>query len=325
MLANLLARSAAHETAAGLLSRFFEHYGTQFDWERTRQICAMGESAEFDHAGLWSCVDALRDAHRLLSAPSDGTTTRLAAIFAVPAEKLERGFSGRSSMADGAAGKRSDGVLCAAAMRAKDSGNAMLGQKAYAAAYGEYTLAIASALGDNRPPQAALASLYSNRAASASLIGAHKHALQDAERAVLADPSWAKGYFRKGSALLALGRAAEAERASSVRCESIRRMRTSARALPRRRPVLPAARCRRRRHSGTQAKPRAEPCSPTDQTARADVQCRRRLQLVRIIDESERQHRDAISELFVNVKYPCAAPRRAAAASYSVSARRFRP
>jgi hypothetical protein len=40
------------------------------------------------------------------------------------------------------------------------------------------------------------------------------------------------------------------------------------------------------------------------------VQCRRRLQLVRIIDESERQHRDAISELFVNVKYPCAAPRR---------------
>jgi hypothetical protein len=55
------------------------------------------------------------------------------------------------------------------------------------------------------------------------------------------------------------------------------------------------------------------------------VQCRRRLQLARIIDESERQHRDAISELFVNVKYPCAAPRRAAprraaAASHSVGA-----
>ena len=72
------------------------------------------------------------------------------------------------------------------------------------------------------------------------------------------------------------------------------------------------------------AKPRAKPGSPTDQTARADVQCRRRLQLVRIIEDSERQHRDAISELFVNVKYPCAAPRRAAAA-VGVSARRFRP
>ena len=108
--------------------------------------------------------------------------------------------------------------------------------------------------------------------------------------------------------MLALGRAAEAERAfeCALRIDPanahIRSCLAKAKAGP-----AGAARCRRRRHSGTQAKPRAEPCGPTDQTARADVQCRRRLQLVRIIDESERQHRDAISELFVNVKYP--APR----------------
>eukprot|EP01047_Picozoa_sp_COSAG01_P046182 COSAG01_NODE_4314_length_5139_cov_22.559413_5_plen_196_part_00 len=57
---------------------------------------------------------------------------------------------------------------------------------------------------------------YSNRSAAYAKLGKFDLALADGERCVLVKPDWAKGYFRKGSALLGLRRPAEAVQAFRV-------------------------------------------------------------------------------------------------------------
>ncbi|KAJ2761219.1 hypothetical protein IWQ57_006108, partial [Coemansia nantahalensis] len=52
--------------------------------------------------------------------------------------------------------------------------------------------------------------LFSNRSAAAYALGKFAAADSDAGRAVALRPAWAKGYFRRGEALLALGRVREA-------------------------------------------------------------------------------------------------------------------
>ena len=54
---------------------------------------------------------------------------------------------------------------------------------------------------------------YSNRSAAYIKLGKFDLALEDGERAILVRPDWAKGYFRKGCALQALRRPAEAVQA----------------------------------------------------------------------------------------------------------------
>ncbi|KAJ2775676.1 hypothetical protein H4R18_005961, partial [Coemansia javaensis] len=64
------------------------------------------------------------------------------------------------------------------------------------------------AAGDERADVSAL--LFSNRSAAAYALGKFAAADSDAGRAIALRPAWAKGYFRRGEALLALGRVREA-------------------------------------------------------------------------------------------------------------------
>jgi len=48
--------------------------------------------------------------------------------------------------------------------------------------------------------------LYSNRAASYSALNMHAEALADADKCIQLKPQWVKGHFRRGIALVKLGR-----------------------------------------------------------------------------------------------------------------------
>lgn len=95
------------------------------------------------------------------------------------------------------------------APKLKKEGNALFGKGKYAEAVAKYTAAI-----DLWMDESDRAVLYSNRsAARLKLAGEKPRALMDAERACQLAPTYAKGHFRRGQALRALGdpvRAAEA-------------------------------------------------------------------------------------------------------------------
>ncbi|CEH18652.1 Molecular co-chaperone STI1 [Ceraceosorus bombacis] len=77
----------------------------------------------------------------------------------------------------------------------KAQGNAAFAKKDYAAAIQHYTSAI------DVSPADSVHILYSNRSACHSGLRQWDKALQDAEATIKADPSFAKGYLRKGGAL----------------------------------------------------------------------------------------------------------------------------
>lgn len=90
----------------------------------------------------------------------------------------------------------------------KLKGNEAFKVKNFKEAIDWYTKAI-----DADPASENSAALYSNRAASWSSLNEHTKALTDAESCIRVKPSWLKGHFRKGTALEALGRFDEAQRA----------------------------------------------------------------------------------------------------------------
>lgn len=81
----------------------------------------------------------------------------------------------------------------------KAQGNASFAAKDYTSAIQHYTAAIAAAEQSGETDQ--LHVLYSNRSASRAGLKEWDAALQDAEATIRANPSFAKGYGRKGSAL----------------------------------------------------------------------------------------------------------------------------
>ncbi|BHF84248.1 Stress-induced-phosphoprotein 1 [Sparganum proliferum] len=87
----------------------------------------------------------------------------------------------------------------------KNQGNAALSQGKYDQAIEFYTSAIKL---DEKNHV-----LYSNRSAAHAKVGQYDDALKDAEQCVSLNPTWAKGYSRKGAALEFLGRLKEAEEA----------------------------------------------------------------------------------------------------------------
>lgn len=79
----------------------------------------------------------------------------------------------------------------------KAKGNAAFASKDYNAAIQHYNDAIAAA----SSPEDAVHVLYSNRSACYAGLKDWNHALEDAEECIKANPSFAKGYGRKGAAL----------------------------------------------------------------------------------------------------------------------------
>ncbi|GMF11822.1 unnamed protein product [Phytophthora lilii] len=95
-----------------------------------------------------------------------------------------------------------------AADQAKDRGNRAFSAGLYADAVACFSEALALA------PAAPNAHVfYSNRSAAQLKLGKAAEALKDADQCVALQPSWPKGYSRRGSALYALGRYADAYRA----------------------------------------------------------------------------------------------------------------
>jgi small glutamine-rich tetratricopeptide repeat-containing protein alpha len=90
--------------------------------------------------------------------------------------------------------------VLAKAKQLKEAANKRFQSKQYKQAVELYTEALILPL---LPPQD-LAVLYSNRSAAHLGQGEHHKALQDAKKAQSLWPTWSKGYFRKGKALLAL-------------------------------------------------------------------------------------------------------------------------
>lgn len=84
----------------------------------------------------------------------------------------------------------------------KEKGNAALSMGQYETAVQHYTAAIA--LDPNNHV------LYSNRSAAHAKAENYAAALEDANQTVSLNPTWSKGYSRKGSALAYLGRLDEA-------------------------------------------------------------------------------------------------------------------
>lgn len=70
----------------------------------------------------------------------------------------------------------------------------------------EYTNAIELNIPDKRK----MAIYYANRAFANLKMENYGFAIADSEEAIKADPTYAKGYFRKASALLAIGKLKEA-------------------------------------------------------------------------------------------------------------------
>lgn len=91
------------------------------------------------------------------------------------------------------------------AKAAKEKGNAALQRNDFHGAIAAYTEAIE--LDDTNHVY------YSNRSAAYALNKAFEHALSDANRSIQLEPTFARGYGRKGAALHGLGRLAEAEQA----------------------------------------------------------------------------------------------------------------
>jgi tetratricopeptide (TPR) repeat protein len=115
---------------------------------------------------------------------------------------------------------------CARACRApldQDAGNRYFASGNFAKALDLFTLAIDSITLSSGSPNAADASqlhlLYSNRSATFSAMRNFQSALEDAERVVALAPRWAKGFFRKGSALEGLVLFAEAAQAYNAGLE----------------------------------------------------------------------------------------------------------
>ncbi|CAO1616829.1 unnamed protein product [Parajaminaea phylloscopi] len=79
----------------------------------------------------------------------------------------------------------------------KSKGNAEFAAKRYEAAIQHYTEAIAAASGEADAPHV----LYSNRSACHAGLKDYTKALEDAEKTIELNPSFAKGYGRKGGAL----------------------------------------------------------------------------------------------------------------------------
>ena len=84
----------------------------------------------------------------------------------------------------------------------REAGNACFKSADFAAAAVSYTEALAAVPGD--------AAVLSNRAAAFLKLGRHQQALEDATAAAEAAPDAAKAHFRRGLALHALARYAEA-------------------------------------------------------------------------------------------------------------------
>ena len=53
--------------------------------------------------------------------------------------------------------------------------------------------------------------VYGNRSQAYANLGQHEKALEDAEACIRIKPDWGKGYYKKGAALLKLGRVDEFE------------------------------------------------------------------------------------------------------------------
>ena len=88
---------------------------------------------------------------------------------------------------------------------AKARGNAAFAAKEYGRAAAAYTVALRFDRGN--------AVLLSNRSAALAALGKYAEALEDADRAVRAAPTWGKGHARRGAALIGLGQAGEAVKA----------------------------------------------------------------------------------------------------------------
>lgn len=91
------------------------------------------------------------------------------------------------------------------AVELKNQGNTFLQQGKYDNAIDCYTSAIDLDVKNHV--------LYSNRSAAYAKVGQYEDALKDAETCCSVNPTWAKGYSRKGAALEFLGRYKEAEEA----------------------------------------------------------------------------------------------------------------
>lgn len=78
----------------------------------------------------------------------------------------------------------------------KEKGNTALNAEKFDEAIAAYTEAIALDAKNHV--------LYSNRSAAYAKAGKFKEALEDAEKTIELNPSWAKGYSRKGAAAAGL-------------------------------------------------------------------------------------------------------------------------
>lgn len=92
----------------------------------------------------------------------------------------------------------------------KDLGNAAYADGNFADALDLYTKAIDQAVSKEE-----LSMLYSNRSATQYCLANYDAAVSDADMAIQLSPQWAKGYARKGSALVLLGRYEDAHKAFS--------------------------------------------------------------------------------------------------------------
>jgi len=91
------------------------------------------------------------------------------------------------------------------AAEAKDKGNKFFLAKQYSQAVEWYTKAVQADPTDS--------AFYSNRAAAYMGMNKFEEALADSEQCIKLMPNWVKGYYRKGAALVSLGRHEEAVRA----------------------------------------------------------------------------------------------------------------
>mmetsp|Transcript_22696 Transcript_22696/g.38393 ORF Transcript_22696/g.38393 Transcript_22696/m.38393 type:complete len:496 (+) Transcript_22696:77-1564(+) len=102
-----------------------------------------------------------------------------------------------------------DEVL-AAANALKDEGNTFLMEKKYSSAAQKYSEAI-----EMRPT----AVFYSNRAMAMIKLESYGSAILDANEAISLDPTYIKGYYRRGSANFALGKVKEARKDFRTVCK----------------------------------------------------------------------------------------------------------
>jgi len=99
------------------------------------------------------------------------------------------------------------------ASEAKDKGNKFFLAKQYSQAVEWYTKAVQADPTD--------AAFYSNRAAAYMGMNKFEEALADSEQCIKLMPNWVKGFYRKGAALVSLGRHEEAIRAfkKGIECD----------------------------------------------------------------------------------------------------------